>query len=187
MKDRPALLIVDGHNSRLNPHMLVDAVFNHVVVLCLPSHLTHLLQPNDSGYNKAFKSNLSNITKERFCNQEVFSRLTLAQAATEALAHRNMPDAIRHSFEHCGIFPFNRGKVDAMIASETVRHPKSIRATGPSWQPYRPRYKQEPTQHSRPPLRARACQDHRTIHDRSCVCFVKGRCHCSYLYQRASD
>lgn len=49
--NRPNLLILDGHNSRLNVNTLVTAAMNNVEILCLPSYLTHLLQPNDANYN----------------------------------------------------------------------------------------------------------------------------------------
>jgi len=52
------LLILDGHNSRLNVNTLVTAAMNNVEILCLPSHLTHLLQPNDANYNHRFKVEL---------------------------------------------------------------------------------------------------------------------------------
>lgn len=51
-----ALLVLDGHKSRFNISALVFLAINDIIVLCLPSHTTHVLQPLDSGINKSFKS-----------------------------------------------------------------------------------------------------------------------------------
>ena len=44
---RSMLIIVDGHKSRLNGDLMFHCAVRSVVKLELPSHLTHLLQPND--------------------------------------------------------------------------------------------------------------------------------------------
>ena len=38
------LLIVDGHTSHFDYELLQYAKANHIVVLCLPAHTTHILQ-----------------------------------------------------------------------------------------------------------------------------------------------
>ena len=62
--DEYHILITDGHNSRLNPEILLLFWKNKIIVVCLPSHLTHLLQSNDSGTNRAYKSALSKLLQE---------------------------------------------------------------------------------------------------------------------------
>jgi len=47
------LLIVDGHNSCLEPPTLLNCAANRLLILCGPS--------NDAGVNKAFKENLGKI------------------------------------------------------------------------------------------------------------------------------
>ena len=47
-----ALLLVDGHSSHLNVSTLLTAACNRVIILCFPSHLTHILQPNDDSFNR---------------------------------------------------------------------------------------------------------------------------------------
>jgi hypothetical protein len=56
---RYALLVLDGHNSRINVDAMLTLAGHRVMVLCLPSHTTHVLQPLDSGVNKLLKQSLS--------------------------------------------------------------------------------------------------------------------------------
>lgn len=55
------LLLVDGHNSRLDMTTLFTCAVNRLVILCGPSNLNNAWQPNDAGVNKAFKENLNKI------------------------------------------------------------------------------------------------------------------------------
>lgn len=43
------LLILDGHNSHMSPEFLIYAIEHNIIVLCLPSHTSHVLQPLDVG------------------------------------------------------------------------------------------------------------------------------------------
>lgn len=43
------LLIIDGHGSRITYTFVKFCVEHNILVLCLPSHSTHLLQPLDVG------------------------------------------------------------------------------------------------------------------------------------------
>jgi hypothetical protein len=46
---KPRLLILDGHNSHCSFEFLEYADAHNIVILCLPSHTTHRLQPCDVG------------------------------------------------------------------------------------------------------------------------------------------
>jgi hypothetical protein len=56
---RPVLLIQDGHASHMSNEAIEFSRSNHIHVLCLPSHTTHILQPLDVGVFKSFKVNFS--------------------------------------------------------------------------------------------------------------------------------
>ena len=43
------LLIIDGHESHVNVEFLQYAENNNIIVLALPPHLTHHMQPLDVG------------------------------------------------------------------------------------------------------------------------------------------
>ena len=81
-------------------------------MLCLPSHTTHLRQPNVTEFNKSVKSLLS----------------TELHAKIRAKCHLESPSMHRHpiikrsiqiSFEHCGIWPFSSIKMVDMIQYES--------------------------------------------------------------------
>lgn len=116
----PNLLIVDGHSSRLNVETLMTAALNNVFILCLPSHLTHLLQPNDSGLNKLFKKELYKRFGQAcaYGIEQTFIQLTFH--VLSALAHDNIPSAIKNSFRHCGIWPIDSGRIVHLLAKEAV-------------------------------------------------------------------
>jgi hypothetical protein len=43
------LLILDGHNSHCTYRFCTFADKHRIIIICLPSHTTHGLQPNDVG------------------------------------------------------------------------------------------------------------------------------------------
>ncbi|CAF3672043.1 unnamed protein product [Rotaria sordida] len=52
---RPVLLILDGYKSHFMVETLELAVKNEVIILCLPPHATHLLQPLDCVFSNPVK------------------------------------------------------------------------------------------------------------------------------------
>jgi len=54
---QPVLLVFDGHSSHTqNLSVVLKARENNVILLCLPSHCTHRLQPLDVAFFKSLKS-----------------------------------------------------------------------------------------------------------------------------------
>lgn len=43
----PHLLILDGHGSPTTPEFILFALEHNIILLCLPSHTSHMLQPLD--------------------------------------------------------------------------------------------------------------------------------------------
>lgn len=59
------LLILDGHASHMNcPNMLQKAYDNDIIILCLPSHTTHYLQPLDRVVFKPLKTYFKDACKK---------------------------------------------------------------------------------------------------------------------------
>ncbi|CAK1578440.1 unnamed protein product [Parnassius mnemosyne] len=54
-KEKPALLILDGHSSHKDLAVISYAKENHVHMLSTPPHTTHKLQPLDRVFMKPFK------------------------------------------------------------------------------------------------------------------------------------
>lgn len=53
--DKSRLLIIDGHESHVNVQFLDYAERNNIIVLALPPHLTHKMQPLDVGVFQTLK------------------------------------------------------------------------------------------------------------------------------------
>ena len=54
----PILIILDGHSSRASVPVLEFCNQNNIIILCFPSHVSHLIQPCDRGLNKLLKDRL---------------------------------------------------------------------------------------------------------------------------------
>ena len=75
------VLLVDGHVSRRNPQLLTDLHAHNVVLILLPPHSSHLLQPCDCGINSIVKRKLRDYLpspEARFVYS--FIRATLIQS-----------------------------------------------------------------------------------------------------------
>lgn len=104
-----ALLIVDGHTSHCSAEVLELAERNDIILLCLPSHTTHYLQPLDRGVFKSLKSAFNKAchlfmktNPSRKITRLQFGKL-LAEAWTKAATNDNAVS----SFRATGIFPYN--------------------------------------------------------------------------------
>ncbi|XP_072400768.1 uncharacterized protein [Diabrotica undecimpunctata] len=53
--ERPILIIYDGHSTHMNIETLEAAMREHIIILKLPPHSSHLLQPLDLAIFKSFK------------------------------------------------------------------------------------------------------------------------------------
>ena len=72
LRNKKAVLILDGHNSRQNPIALKALRNNNIEVIILPVHTTHLLQMFDVVLSRPFKKNFAKkLTKifEKECLQ----------------------------------------------------------------------------------------------------------------------
>ena len=102
------LLILDGHNSHCTYRFCNYAIKHNILILCLPSHTTHALQPCDVGVfgplAQAWKrnitvasQNLTAITKENLLTFYDEARKVAFKATT-----------IISSFRKTGIWPLDR-------------------------------------------------------------------------------
>jgi len=71
--DEPAVLIVDGHNSRYNSRMLRKLAEHHIDLFIIPAHSSHRMQPLDLTLNKLIKDHYR--TKFPLCLSQVISNL----------------------------------------------------------------------------------------------------------------
>jgi hypothetical protein len=117
-KDDYVLLIVDGHNSRLNSDTMFTAAINRVIVLVGPSQLTNAWQPNDAGINKSFKENLKRLVAKHVEAKQQLSNSDIGIMISNALKMKNMKASIVNSYRHVGIEPFDRLQMARMINDE---------------------------------------------------------------------
>ena len=103
------MLLFDGHGSHLTRQVVSFCKEHNIILLCLPSHSTHILQPCDVGaflpLADAYRKILNQKTKwgARYTIDKLLFLEILCQACIEAFNKHN----IQRSWEKTGLFPFN--------------------------------------------------------------------------------
>ena len=125
---RPNLLILDGHNSRLDENTLTSAAVQGIHILCLPSHLTHLLQPNDANFNFLVKKCLKDEIEQFLATQQTLSYGILSHLVLKAACHESIAESIRSSYRKCGVYPYDDGRLLQLLEEENPSKPLSSEA-----------------------------------------------------------
>jgi hypothetical protein len=103
----PALIVVDGHNSRHSAKIYSMCIKENIDILSIPAHTSHLLQPLDNGVNYAFKKSVSTHRLYEMVQSEKENRaaffIILQDAVNTALTYKT----IKHSWKEVGLHPFN--------------------------------------------------------------------------------
>lgn len=121
----PIILIMDGHSTHTNLNICRSAHENNIILLKLPSHATHLVQPLDRSFFGELKAILSmildrmrepgkqdgGITKDRF--PEIL----------EKLWDRVKAKWLKAGFEKAGFIPFNKRRITDEEINIAVRYP----------------------------------------------------------------
>ncbi|XP_018578361.1 uncharacterized protein LOC108916564 [Anoplophora glabripennis] len=104
------LMILDGHSSHCSAvDMLEFAEKNNIILLCLPSHTTHYLQPLDRAFFKSFKTfyyNACNVFMKANPMRKI-NRLVFGRLLSEAWIKAATPSNGISGFHATGIVPFN--------------------------------------------------------------------------------
>lgn len=126
-KDRPVLLIMDNHESHISLKAITTAKDSGIVILTLPPHTSHRLQPLDRSvygpmkrcYNKACDDWLRSRPGRQITIYEI-AELT-ARAHTVAVT----PSNVISGFQATGIFPLNSDIFpdDAYMPSDVTDRP----------------------------------------------------------------
>ena len=111
---RPILLIQDGHSSHVSIELIEMTRANDVIVLCLPAHTSHILQPLDVGVFKAFKTSFNKACGNymRQHPNQVITTDVLASVVAQAYLTSFTPVNILSGFKKTGVYPFNPSVVD---------------------------------------------------------------------------
>nr|XP_020491160.1 tigger transposable element-derived protein 6-like [Labrus bergylta]XP_029133493.1 tigger transposable element-derived protein 6-like [Labrus bergylta] len=112
-KERPLLLIFDGHKSPVNLEVVEAARKEDVIFLCLPPHCSHILQPLDAGLFVLLKQRFGALigdgcaTDTHFAvSKKEFSGVFKGtyQVVEECEGIRT----VKEGFRKCGIYPLNQ-------------------------------------------------------------------------------
>jgi len=109
-RDRPVLLIMDGHSSHTKSLTLIEkARDSNVVLLSLPSHCTHRLQPLDVSFFKSLKNYYNKEVQcwlRRHPGRPV-TEFQIAELFSIAYGHAASVGNGVSGFRKCGIIPFS--------------------------------------------------------------------------------
>jgi hypothetical protein len=110
----PALIYTDGHNSRGSPTVFQLALANNIVIVCIPPHLSHILQPNDRGVNAVFKQALAYYAVLQFEESESEHRINFFNRLKNALENSLKSTVIQAAWANSGLFPLNPLRIIAV-------------------------------------------------------------------------
>jgi len=124
---RYRLLILDGHGSHATPEFDQYCLDHSIIVLCMPPHSSHLLQPLDVGCFSVLKRSYGRLVEGKMSlgvnhidKQEFL--LLYQQARAEALHEKN----IKSGFIATGLVPYDPERVLSLLnaAIHTPSPPK---------------------------------------------------------------
>lgn len=110
-KGRTRLLILDGHNSHITWNFAFEAVQNNIIVLQLPPHTTHALQPLDVGvFNFLTKAWLKEVVEW----EKTIGKITKVHFMTVYFRARESamsPEILQGAFRRTGIYPYDPSRI----------------------------------------------------------------------------
>lgn len=111
IKQRPLLVIMDGHISHLDRGTIELAIENNITLFKLPPHATDLLQPLDKCCFSPLKLkwNQKLIEWQRL-NQRKLTKSEFANIICELWNEGISQDVIKRSFETTGLYPCSKEK-----------------------------------------------------------------------------
>jgi hypothetical protein len=133
------LLIIDGHESHCSIDFQDYCKENKIITLCMPPHLSHLLQPLDvvpySLLKRHYGNGISLLARSRIHHIDKETFLPAFQAAFEKTF---TPENIRTGFQGTGLVPYDPNvvlsKLDVQLRTPTPPTPGTI-----AWEAQTPR------------------------------------------------
>ena len=109
------LIYLDGHDSHASLEIIQYTRRHRIVVVCLPPHTTHVLQPLDVGIFGRFKVAL----REEAYNYELQTGLPVDKTSAllvigKAYLRAFTPENIRSAFRKTGMWPLDQGVINAL-------------------------------------------------------------------------
>lgn len=105
----PVLLILDGHTSHTKNIELIDlARANHVIILSLPPHSSHKMQPLDRSFMGPFKAKYSEEIRTFLrTKQRNVTQYEVAELFAAAYLRSQSAEIAVNGFKCSGIYPYN--------------------------------------------------------------------------------
>ena len=123
LQDKPVLLTMDGHRSRICLEGILYLRKFNIRLLILPSHMSHLIQAFDVALSGNLKTEfekailLSELYKNKILNTECnetarsYSRQIMVYSLVEAWQKTSTFKNCQKAFEACGLKPLNKNKI----------------------------------------------------------------------------
>lgn len=105
--DSWGVLYLDSHDSRRNKQALELLKENHIHVVTIVAHASHVQQPLDVGVNGAFKMNLKKYKPKMKGLSMELRRPMLLEAVQHALYNAFYPNSVKAAFNRAGLHPFD--------------------------------------------------------------------------------
>lgn len=124
-KEKPVLLLLDGHASHTKNIDLIDyARGHHVILLCTPPHCTHKLQPLDVAFMRPLSTYYGAEVKKWLRDHpgRIVTPYQVAKLFGQAYLQAATMLTAMNGFRKCGIWPLDRNVFTEadFIAAETT-------------------------------------------------------------------
>ncbi|KAG8008340.1 hypothetical protein GBF38_019463 [Nibea albiflora] len=109
---RPLLLIFDGHKSPVNLEVVEAARKEDVILLCLPPHCSHILQPLDAGLFVLLKQRFAALIGDGCAPDTHFAVSKkefsgVFKGTYQVMKEEEGVRTVKEGFRKCGIYPLN--------------------------------------------------------------------------------
>lgn len=111
-KERPLLLIFDGHKSPVNLEVVETARKENIILLCFPPHCSHILQPLDAALFVVLKQRFASLVGEGCAADAHFAVSkkdfsSVLKSAYQIAKEEEGARIVKEGFKKCGIYPLN--------------------------------------------------------------------------------
>ncbi|XP_069002783.1 uncharacterized protein [Embiotoca jacksoni] len=111
-KERPLLLIFDGHRSPVSLEVVESARKEDVILLCIPPHCSHILQPLDAGLFPVLKQRFASLIGEGCATDTHFAISKkefsgVFKGTYQLVKEEEGVRIVKEGFRKCGIYPLN--------------------------------------------------------------------------------
>jgi len=112
-KERPQVLILDGHDSHNFVELISLAMENEIQIIELPAHTSHWLQPCDRTLFKPLKDAYNDACQEMMNAYPgtTVSHSNFCSLFTKAWKKAVTPENIKSGFQACGIYPLDSSRI----------------------------------------------------------------------------